>query len=95
MHTGVFSFGGYRKQFNTCSTGTGASRVPTCGVMALAIVCPTTVKVSVNPCRLGRLAGVAENIGTSGMVSFVAVPTTERNKHFDGNKYKQYIQCTK
>ena len=42
---------------------------------AVAIVFPTAVRVSVIASRRGHLAGLEVNIGTSGMLPLVAVPT--------------------
>ena len=50
------------------------------GVKAEAIVCPTAVIASCKLSLLGHLAGLALNIGTSGVFSLVAVPTICRKK---------------
>ena len=42
---------------------------------AVAIVFPTAISVSVVASHRGRLAGLEVNIGTSGMLPLVAVPT--------------------
>ncbi len=63
---------------NTCST---EFEFPSPGVKAETIVSPTAIIVSARLSRLGRLAGLALNIGTSGIVSLVAVPTICRKIH--------------
>ena len=61
---------------NTCSTGSsGSFQFPSPGAKAVTIVRPTALIVSARLSRLGRFAGLALNIGTSGILSLVAVPT--------------------
>ncbi len=63
---------------NTCST---EFEFPSPGAKAETIVSPTALIVSARLSRLGRFAGLALNIGTSGIVSLVAVPTICRKIH--------------
>ena len=64
---------------NTCSTCTATSGFDELVFgKAPAIVWPTAINVSCSVCLLGRFVGFAANIGTSGMLSFVAVPTKRK-----------------
>ena len=66
----------HENQVNTCSTATlslFAKLFPEAN--AVAIVFSSADSVSVIASRRGRFAGVALNIGMSGMHSLVAVPT--------------------
>ena len=67
---------------NTFSTGSSASlEFPPPGDKAVTIVRPIALIVSARLSRLGRFAGLALNIGTSGIFSLVAVPTVCRKIH--------------